>query len=60
MLECVKDSLKLLVLVDFSLFLEVTILISMYIAVKIVEEIFWRFILKEYSIFTNSLLKTTI
>ena len=60
MLEYVKDSLKLLVLVDFSLFLEVTILISMYIAVKIVEEIFWRFILKEYSIFTNSLLKTTI
>ena len=60
MLEYVKDSLELLVLVDFSLFLEVTVLISIYIVVEIVEEIFWRFALKEYSIFSFFLLGTTI
>jgi len=40
MLEYVEDSLELLVLVDFDLFLEVIVLISIYIVVEIIEEIF--------------------
>ena len=60
MLEYVEDSLELLVLVDFDLFLEVIVLISIYIVVEIIEEIFWRFMLRGYTIFANSLLDATI